>query len=121
MGYHISTKRKNYLNKEKRYVCGEIADMFLLLCVGEELRYVKLEYLRSSIIDKSRDRIEVILDRHTYEDNEDFNELRARIWSYDLVIVFCTPDFKEILLDPNANSNKNREVLKEYEIIIERY
>lgn len=94
---------------------------FFCYAWGEELRYAKLEYLRSSIINKSRDRIEVVLDRHTYEDNEDFNELRERIWSYDLVVVFCTPDFKEILLDSNANMNKNREVLKEYRIIIERY
>lgn len=61
------------------------------------------------------------MDKHTYEDNADFDELRERIKSYDLIVVFFTPDFKEIIVDRKAIKNKDREVLKEYDIIMERY
>lgn len=86
-----------------------------------EERFKILEVLRRSIIEKSNERVNVILDRHSYEDNEDFNILRERIRSYDLIVLFGTPDFKKIILDPDANSNKDREVLKEWKIIKERY
>ena len=87
----------------------------------KESRYSSLELICNSVLEKSNDRVDVVLDRHTYEDNEDFDVLRERIRAYDLVIVFCTPDFKEIILDPNANRNKDREVLKEWRIVKERY
>ena len=86
-----------------------------------EERYKTLEVLRSSIIEKSNERVDVILDRHSYEDNEDFDILRERIRSYDLIVLFGTPDFKKIILDSDANLNKNREVLKEWKIIKDRY
>lgn len=87
----------------------------------DNTRYNRLDFLREKIEEKSCDRVEVILDKHNYEDNADFNELRERIKSYDLVVVFFTPDFKEIIDDNLSNKNKNREVLKEYNIIVERY
>ena len=86
-----------------------------------EERYKTLEVLRSSIIEKSNERVDVILDRHSYEDNEDFDILRERIRSYDLIVLFGTPDFKKIILDSDANLNKNRGVLKEWKIIKDRY
>ena len=93
---------------------------FFCYAWGNEERYNKLDFLRKYIEERSNNRIKVILDRHTYKDNEDFNILRDRIRSYDLIVVFFTPDFKKIILDPDANKNKDREVLKEYGIIEER-
>lgn len=94
---------------------------FICYAWGTEERYQQLEFLRSMIIEKSDSQVEVILDRHSYSDNQDFDELRERIKKYDLVIVICTSDFKSIILDPNSNKNKDREVLKEYNIIKQRY
>lgn len=93
---------------------------FFCYAWGSEERYSKLDFLRKYIENRSNNRIKVILDRHSYQDNEDFNILRERIRSYDLVVVFCTPDFKRIILNPNANRNRDREVLKEYNVIKER-
>ena len=95
--------------------------VFFCYAWGTEERYEKLEFLRSEIIMKSQSQIEVILDRHTYEDNADFEKLREKINKYDLVVVFCTSDFKKIIEDRNANKNKEREVIKEYDIIENRY
>ena len=86
-----------------------------------EERYRQLDYLRSVIEKKGQSQVEVVLDRYSYEDNADFSMLRERIKKYDLVVVFCTPDLKKIISDMGANHNKNREVLKEYQIIKERY
>lgn len=87
----------------------------------ENARFNKLEFLRKNIEEKSGDRIEVVLDKHTYEDNADFDKLRERIRSYDLIVVFFTPDFLDIIIDRKAIKNKDREVLKEYDIIMECY
>lgn len=94
---------------------------FICYAWGLEERYQQLKFFRSMIINKANSQIQVILDRHSYADNQDFNKLRERIKKYDLVIVICTPDFKEIVLDPNSNKNKDREVLKEYRIVEQRY
>ena len=98
-----------------------LPSIFFCYAWETEERFKKLEYLRSEIIRVSQDQVEVILDRHDYKDNADFDELRERIRRYDLVVVFCTPDFKQIIDDKYAIKNKGREVLKEYEIIEERY
>ena len=95
--------------------------VFFCYAWGSDERYEKLEFLREEILKKSNSRIQVILDKHSYEDNQDFNELRERIRVYDLVLVFCTPDMKQIVKDPDANKNKDREVLKELKIIEERF
>ena len=87
----------------------------------ENIRFGKLEFLRKRIKEKAGNRVEVILDKHTYEDNADFDVLREKIWQYDLIVVFFTPDYKEIVVDRKAKKNKDREVLKEYDIILERY
>lgn len=94
---------------------------FFCYAWGSEERYKKLEFLRKEIMQKTESQIEVILDRHDYQDNQDFEELRERIKIYDLVLVFCTPDFKKIVQDKDAITNKDREVLKEYRIIEERF
>lgn len=99
----------------------KIPTCFLCYTWGSEERYYKLDFLRKCIEERSNYRIKVILDRHSYQDNEDFNTLRKRIWSYDLIVVLCTPDFKMITLNTTDNNNKDREVLKEYEIIEARY
>lgn len=70
---------------------------------------------------KANSQINIILDRQSYSDNQDFDKLREQIINYDLLIVICTPDFKKIILDSNSKKNKEREVLKEYEIIKQRY
>ncbi len=97
------------------------ATVFFCYAWGSEERYEKLEFLRSEIVKNAQFQIDVILDRHTYEDNEDFDKLRERIREYDLIVVFCTPDFKKIINDPDSNKNKDREVVKEFRIIEERY
>ncbi len=94
---------------------------FICYAWGSEERYKQLDFFRSKIIDESNNQLEVILDRHSYADNQDFNELRKRIKTYDLIIVICTPDFKKITQDPDSNKNKDREVLKEYHIVKQIY
>lgn len=84
----------------------------------DDERYRKLEYLRERIIQHSRRQVEVILDKRNYEENESFETLRNRIPNYDLIVVFCTPDLKEIIDRQNRNtSGKIREVRNEYAII----
>ena len=46
----------------------------------ENIRFSKLEFLRKKIKEKAGNRVEVILDKHTYEDNADFDVLREKIW-----------------------------------------
>lgn len=99
----------------------KIPTCFFCYAWGDEERYAKLDFIRQSLKEHALSRIDVILDKHNYEDNANFDALRERIRTYDLVVVFCTPDLKEIVNDSQANNNKNREVLKEYEIIKERY
>lgn len=103
------------VKKVKKSTC------FFCYAWGTDERYKKLDYLRRKIEEESNGLVEVILDKHSYEINADFGELRRKIKKYDLVVVFCTPDLKQIILDPNSQKNKDREVLKEYNIIKERF
>lgn len=84
-------------------------------------RYKQLDFLRDKIENESNGLVQVILDKHSYEINADFDKLRRKIEKYDLVVVFCTPDLKQIVLDRNSKRNKDREVLKEYDIIKKRF
>lgn len=84
-------------------------------------RYKQLDFLRNKIENESNGLVQVILDKHSYEINADFDKLRRKIEKYDLVVVFCTPDLKQIVLDRNSKRNKDREVLKEYDIIKKRF
>lgn len=97
------------------------ATAFICYAWGSDERYKRLNFLRNYIEERSGKRIEVILDKHSYKDNADFDKLRERIRSYDLIILACTPDLKRIILDPDSTQNKDREVLKEYSIVKERY
>ena len=99
----------------------KIPSCFFCYAWGSEERYKKLEFLRNEVMKKTGNQIKVILDKHDYQDNQDFEELREKIRTYDLVLVFCTPDFKSIVQDKDAITNKKREVLKEYLIIEERF
>lgn len=126
MTKYVGIVCRTSLNVERHIEDGRLSNLksptvFFCYAWGSEERYEKLEFLRSEIVSKSRDQVEVILDRKSYSDNADFDELRDRIRKYDLVVILCTPDFKDIILDPDANKNKDREVLKEYKIIKERY
>ncbi len=94
---------------------------FICYAWGSEERYQQLEFLCDMIKQKANSQINIILDRRSYSDNQDFDKLRKQIINYDLLIVICTPDFKKIIHDPNSKKNKNREVLKEYKIIKQRY
>lgn len=97
------------------------ATCFFCYAWDTDERYKKIDFLRKKIEDESNGLIKVILDKHSYEINADFDELRRKIKEYDLVVVFCTPDLKQIVLDRNSQKNKDREVLKEYDIIKERF
>lgn len=102
-------------NKMKYPTC------FICYAWGSEERYQQLEFFCDTIKQKANSQINIILDRRSYSDNQDFNKLREQIVNYDLLIVMCTPDFKNIIFDSNSRKNKDREVLKEYEIIKQRY
>ena len=115
-----NTNKDGDFEKRGRFVMKKATCFFCYAWDSDE-RYDKLDFLRSSIEKRSNNHIDVVLDKHTYEDNADFDILRERIRSYDLVVVFCTPDFKDIISDPDSIKNKSREVLKEYRIIEEIY
>ena len=94
---------------------------FFCYAWDDEERFQKLSFLRYILMQKANKKIEIILDRYNYEYNQNIDELRNKIWSYDLVVLFCTPDLLEIVNDLAANSNKKREVSKEYKIVKERF
>ena len=102
---------------------GEVKKATCFFCYAWDTdeRYKQLDFLRRKIEEESNGLVEVILDKHSYEINADFDELRRKIKKYDLVVVFCTPDLKQIVLERNSKKNKDREVLKEYDIIKERF
>ena len=99
-----------------------IPTVFFCYAWEDDSRFRKLDAIREKILRKSNNMIDVILDRRNYEDNDSFEELRNRIHTYDLVVVFCTPDLKRIIDKPNSEGlDKEREVLKEFEIIRSRF
>ena len=93
-----------------------VPTVFFCYAWKDDDRYQKLVYIMNNVIHHAHEQIEVVLDRKKYEDNDSFEELRNRIPNYDLIVVFCTPDLKNII-DNNIENNKPREVRKEYEII----
>lgn len=97
------------------------ATCFFCYAWDTDERYKQLDFLRNKIEVESNGLVQVILDKHSYEINADFDKLRRKIEKYDLVVVFCTPDLKQIVLDRNSKRNKDREVLKEYDIIKKRF
>lgn len=99
----------------------KIPTCFICYAWEKEMRFKQLSFLRNNILNRSNNRIDVILDKHNYIDNQNFDILRKKINTYDCILFICTPDLKEIINDPNANKNKDREVLKEYYIVKEMY
>ena len=93
----------------------------------EKERYGRLDHLRKRVEEGSNNRVKVILDKHDYQDNVDFKKERRKIWTYDLVVVMCTPDLKAIFDSDDGLSydddklNGERELRKEYRILRERY
>ncbi len=82
-------------------------------------RFEDLVFLKSNIERSSDFQIDVIVDKKSYKNNEDFDEKLLKLKEYDLIVVFFTPEFKSIIT--NNNVSKNREVLKEYRIVMERF
>lgn len=78
-----------------------------------------LSFLKSNIEKSSDYQIDVILDKKSYKNNDDFDVKLHKIKEYDLVVVFFTPEFKSIIT--NDDISKNREVIKEYKIVLERF
>lgn len=87
----------------------------------QDIRYRKLDFIRNTIQKETHKNINVILDRHNYDYNSDMEELRKKINEYDMILFFCTPDLKKIIINREDKNNKDREVLKEYDIIAERF
>lgn len=82
-------------------------------------KYEYLEYIKKSIEESCDFQIDVILDKKSYKNNDDFDEKLQKMRTYDLIVVFFTPELKSIITD--SELSKDREVLKEYEIVLERY
>lgn len=82
-------------------------------------RFDDLLFLKDNIQKSSDFQIDVIIDKKSYRSNENFDEKLLKIKEYDLVVVFFTPEFKSIIT--NNDISRNREVLKEYKIVLERF
>lgn len=81
-------------------------------------KYEYLVFLKKSIEESCDFQIDVILDRQSYKNNEDFDEKLEKMREYDLIVVFFTSELKAIIT--NNDASKNREVLKEYDIVQKR-
>lgn len=68
------------------------------------------EYLKNEIERKSNERIEVILDRKSFDVGEDFEEREKQILACDSVVMFFTPEYKSVL----NRMDHNRGVFREY-------
>lgn len=88
---------------------------------NQDIRYRKLDFIRNKILEATQDDIDIVLDRHNYDYNSDMEELRKKINEYDMILFFCTPDLKKIIINRDDKNNKDREVLKEYFIIEKRF
>lgn len=82
-------------------------------------KYDYLVYLKKSIEKNSDYQIDVILDKKDYKNNDDMDEKLRKLRTYDLLVVFFTPELKSIIME--RDSNEGREVVKEYDIVLERF
>lgn len=80
--------------------------------------YELLSYLKDEIEDRTKGRISVILDKRNYQYNDDFDEKLKKMWEYDVIVSFFSPEFK---LTVTNKSQNHRELFKEYEVIKERF
>lgn len=94
----------------------------------EKERYGKLDHLRKRIEEGANNRVKVILDRHDYPDNVDFDLECEKIKTYDLIVVMCTPDLKAVFdndedygVENNDDNKSERMLRKEYGFLRERY
>lgn len=56
----------------------KIPTCFICYAWEKEMRFKQLSFLRNNILNRSNNRIDVILDKHNYIDNQNFDILRKK-------------------------------------------
>lgn len=97
------------------------ATCFFCYAWAQDKRFNTLNFIKEKIEEHCDKQIEVILDKKAYKGNDDFDEKLEQLFSYDMIVIFFTPDLKRIILDSTDPANRDREVLKEYNIVLKRY
>ena len=77
-----------------------------------------LSFFKETIEQRSKNTVEVILDKISYKYNENLDNTLLKMRDYDLIVPFFTPEFKSVLL---SEEQCHRVITKEYKIIEELF
>lgn len=84
------------------------ATCFFCYAWAQDKRFNTLNFIKEKIEEHCDKQIEVILDKKAYKGNDDFDEKLEQLFSYDMIVIFFTPDLKRIILDSTDPANRDK-------------